>query len=115
LTRSAAAPAARLPGQRSIGGGANMEHHLNSYSYMWWTNGRLDSGVRVLPDAPADTFCAIGHAGHKALIVIPSLEIVICWTEGWPDEDAHQYSERGRVLVNRALALFMGSLIAGGR
>lgn len=110
LPRTGQQPSDRLPGQRSIGAGENQEDHLNSYSYMWWTNGRADDGTRLLPDAPDDVFCAIGHSGGDALIVMPSLGIVLCWLDGMDGRLAWRYSQGGHVQMNLALKKFRQAL-----
>ncbi|KOP54353.1 beta-lactamase [Pseudomonas coronafaciens pv. porri] len=42
----------------------------------WWLNRTLDGGKGPWPDAPPDTFAALGHWG-QALYVIPSQKLVI--------------------------------------
>lgn len=42
----------------------------------WWLNREVDGAARPWPDAPADTFAALGHWG-QALYVIPSEQLVI--------------------------------------
>jgi CubicO group peptidase (beta-lactamase class C family) len=42
----------------------------------WWLNRAVDSAARPWPDAPADTFAALGHWG-QAMYVIPSQNLVI--------------------------------------
>jgi CubicO group peptidase (beta-lactamase class C family) len=42
----------------------------------WWLNRDADSAARPWPDAPADTFAALGHWG-QAMYVIPSEKLVI--------------------------------------
>jgi len=110
LPRTEQQPAERLPAQRSIGAGENQEEHLGGYSYMWWLNRQMEDGTQVLPDAPIDLFCAIGHAGGDALVILPSLDVVLCWVDGLEGNHARRFSTRGRVRVNRALRRFMESL-----
>ncbi|QXI29846.1 serine hydrolase domain-containing protein [Pseudomonas vanderleydeniana] len=53
------------PGQdEAVGGG------------QWWLNRSIDGARKPWPDAPADTFAALGHWG-QALYVIPSAGLVI--------------------------------------
>ncbi|MEZ1318634.1 serine hydrolase [Pseudomonas fluorescens] len=42
----------------------------------WWLNRSADGAAQPWPDAPADTFAALGHWG-QALYVIPSEQLVI--------------------------------------
>lgn len=56
--------------------------HEGSYSWAWWTNGVNRAGRRHWPDAPHDTFGAFGHSnGQRAVVVIPSLELVVSWND----------------------------------
>lgn len=96
--------------QRSVGAGPNQEEHLNSYSYMWWVNGVDDNGRRVLPDAPPDTFLAEGHSGHDALIVVPSLDLVVCWLDAFPFSPAHRFHQDGRRLLNEGMRFLLAAL-----
>ena len=70
-----------IAGQRSLGGGSNQTDHLGSYSWAWWTNGVDRHGARHWPTAPEDTFAALGHAGKRALVVIPSLDLIVSWND----------------------------------
>jgi len=110
LPRTQQVPAEMLPGQRTVGSGENQEAHMNSYSYAWWTNGKQDDGQRVLPDVPPDAYMAEGHAGHDALVVIPSLDIVVCWIGGFEGKLAFRYCEDGHRRANAALKLLVASL-----
>lgn len=81
--------------QRSIGSKRvpdNQTDHLGSYSYLWWTNGVDREGRRHWPDAPHDAFAALGHGGKRALVVIPSLDLIVSWNDtnidGREDENA---------------------------
>jgi hypothetical protein len=87
-----------LPGQRSLGGGSNYSDHHGCYSDMWWINGIDRQGHRHWPDAPADTFAALGFGGGRALVVIPSLSIVASWSTG-----RGELRDKGRDLVNRCM------------
>lgn len=68
-----------IDGQRSIGGGSNQTEHYGSYSFAWWINGVDRHGGRMWPSAPVDTFAALGHAGKRALVIIPSRDLVVVW------------------------------------
>jgi len=39
----------------------------------------------MLPDAPADAYCASGHNGKRVLVVIPSLGMVAAWNDSAVD------------------------------
>jgi CubicO group peptidase (beta-lactamase class C family) len=89
--------------QRSLGAGTNMESHMGSYSYTWWVNGEVRKGCRLFPDLPADTFLAQGHSGHDVLLVIPSLDLVVCWIDAFPRRrHAARFSADGHELVYAA-------------
>lgn len=68
-----------IDGQRTIGRVARVQKqgpHSGSYSWLWWMNGLDHEGNRNWPDAPADTYMAIGGGGNR-MAVIPSLDIVV--------------------------------------
>ncbi len=81
IPRTRGEPAEMIPGQRSIGGKNNQTDHLGSYSFAWWTNGVDRDGKRHWPDAPADTYAALGHGGMRALVIIPSLDLIASWND----------------------------------
>ncbi len=112
LPRTSQQETEMFPNQRTLGGGANLEHHLNSYSYGWWTNGIMDNGERVLPAVPADTFGAFGHGGRHALVVIPSLKLVISWVAGLEDKQWF-FSRDGRREVNEVIRLALAARRTG--
>jgi CubicO group peptidase (beta-lactamase class C family) len=85
LPRTAGEEAEMLPGQRTLGGGRNQAAHQGAYSFAWWTNGPDAHGRRLWPDAPPDTFAALGHGGQRGLAVIPSLDLVLSWNDGHVD------------------------------
>ena len=73
-----------IPGQRSIGSKRipdNQCDHLGSYSFMWWINGVDRNAQKLLPDAPDDTFMASGHGSKRAVVVIPSLDLIVSWND----------------------------------
>ncbi len=51
------------------------------YGFNWWFNdyGATNPSAVTWPDAPADTFAAIGHGGPETLCAIPSLDLVIAF------------------------------------
>jgi hypothetical protein len=70
-----------IPGQRSIGGGGNQCDHEGSYSFAWWINGMRRDGTRNWPDVPEDAFGCFGHGDIRAVVVIPSLDLVVSWND----------------------------------
>lgn len=70
-----------IDGQRSIGGGNNQTDHLGSYSWLWWVNGIDREGRRHWPDVPEDAYGAFGHGGKRAMVIIPSLDMIVSWNE----------------------------------
>jgi len=94
LPRTKGEPARMIPGQRSLGGGSNQTDHFGSYSFAWWTNGVDRDGRRHWPDAPHDAYAALGHGGRRALVVIPSLDLVAAWNDAGVE---------GREALNEAL------------
>ena len=106
IPRSEGKPAEMLAGQRSIGSQNvpdNQTEHFGSYSFLWWTNGVDREGARMWPDAPADTFGAFGHGGPRALVVIPSLDIVVSYNdaklEGWTSGQENPTNRAMKLLV----------------
>lgn len=95
LPRASMEAAAMIPGQRSIGSTRvpdNQCEHLGSYSFLWWVNGQDAQGNRLWPGVPADAYGAFGHGGKRAMVVIPSLDVVVSWNDarcdGWQDSGA---------------------------
>ena len=73
-----------IPGQRTIGSRRipdNQTDHMGSYSWLWWTNGIDREGKRHWPEVPHDTYGAFGHGGPRAMVVIPSLDMVMSWND----------------------------------
>ncbi|AMB85853.1 serine hydrolase [Pseudomonas agarici] len=66
----------------------------------WWLNRPIEGAPKPWPDAPADTFAALGHWG-QALYVIPSADLVI--VRYGDDRDG---SYRHNELLRRALLAF---------
>jgi len=93
-----------LAGQRSIGSTTkpdNQTDHLGSYSFMWWINGVDRNGKTLLPDAPTDTYMASGHGSKRAVVVIPSLDLVVSWN----DTSISDFAQ-----ANQALKLLMAAV-----
>jgi len=84
IPRTAGQEAELIPGQRSIGSMRipdNQCDHLGSYSWLWWTNGLDREGKRHWPDAPVDTYGCFGHGGKRAMVVMPSLDLIVSWND----------------------------------
>lgn len=105
----------RLPMQRSIGAcgdGRELVRHMNSYSYAWWVNGIIDDGTRLMPDAPEDAFLAAGHGGHDLLLVLPSLDLVVCWIDAFPGVASGWFYDAGRKRVSITVRRLLQALAA---
>ena len=71
-----------LPGQRTIGGTRNITPvGPGYYSFNWWLNRTNRLGQRLFHDAPPDAFVASGHGGMRVLMIIPSLDLIVCWND----------------------------------
>ncbi len=84
LPRTAGVQAEMIPGQRTIGSSLvpdNQTDHFGSYSWLWWINGVDREGRRHWPGAPADAYGAFGHGGVRALVIVPSLDLVASWND----------------------------------
>ncbi|MBN1124613.1 MAG: hypothetical protein JXA82_06370 [Sedimentisphaerales bacterium] len=93
-----------IAGQRSIGSRNipdNQTDHMGSYSWLWWINGVDREGRRHWPDVPIDAFGAFGHGGMRAMVVLPGLDVIICWNDTQIE---------GRDKENHALKLVVESL-----
>ncbi|MGC5702846.1 serine hydrolase [Pseudomonas sp. NFXW11] len=66
----------------------------------WWLNREIDGAPRPWPDAPADTYAALGHWG-QALYVLPAERLVIV-RYGDDRDGRYQHNE----LLKRVLAAF---------
>jgi hypothetical protein len=87
LPRTRGRGAAMLPGQRSLGGGQDQTPlGPGFYSFNWWLNRTDKDGRRLYVDAPPDGFAAVGHGGERALVVIPSLDLVVTWNDARIDD-----------------------------
>jgi CubicO group peptidase (beta-lactamase class C family) len=100
IPRTKGKQAEMIAEQRSIGGGSNQTDHFGSYSFAWWTNGIDRQGKRHWPAAPEDTFAAVGHFGKRALVVIPSRELILVWNES---------QIKGPEMENQAIALLLAA------
>ena len=99
--RSEAGAADMIEGQRSIGSRRipdNQCDHGGSYSWLWWVNGVNREGKRRWPDAPTDTFAALGHGDMRGMAVLPSLDLVISWND----------TKIGEKPLNEVFRLLMG-------
>lgn len=100
---TAGADADMLPSQRTMGGGKNITSvGPGYYSFNWWLNTTNRSGERLFVDAPPDTFVASGHGGKRALVIIPSLDLIACWNDSGID-DHDRSPGNGTTRNNRAL------------
>ena len=73
-----------LKGQRTIGSGRvpdNQCDHIGSYSWLWWTNGIDRMDLRHWRDVPHDAYGCFGHGGRRAMVVIPSLDLITSWND----------------------------------
>ena len=94
-----------LPKQRSIGGTKNITPvGPGFYSFNWWLNTTSRAGQRMFVDAPPDTYVASGHGGKRALVIIPSLDLIACWNDSGID-DHDQSPGNPNTKNNRVLKL----------
>jgi CubicO group peptidase (beta-lactamase class C family) len=106
LPRAGRKAAEMIPGQRSIGSRSipdNQTEHFGSYGWLWWLNGIDRDGVRMWPDAPPDTYGAFGHGGPRAVVVIPSLDLVVSYN----DASMKRWVNGKEGPTNRALKLLV--------
>jgi len=93
-----------IEGQRTIGSRRIPDSqcdHLGSYSWLWWLNGIDREGKRHWPDAPPETFGAFGHGGLRAMIVIPTFDLILSWNDT---------RVKSREMENHALKLLIDSV-----
>jgi hypothetical protein len=84
IPRAGDKAAEMIPKQRSIGSKNipdNQCDHVGSYSWLWWTNGVSREGARHWPDVPTDAYGCFGHGGPRAMVVVPSLDMIISWND----------------------------------
>jgi len=101
IPRAGNKPAEMIRGQRSIGSRQipdNQTDHMGSYSWLWWINGLDREGKRHWPDVPADAFGCFGHGGKRAMIVLPSVDLIVSWNDARVD---------GRDQENEAIRLLL--------
>lgn len=107
IPRTAGKEAEMIPQQRSMGSKIipdNQCDHIGSYSWLWWTNGIGRDGVRHWPDVPTDTYGCFGHGGLRAMVVMPSLDLIISWNDT---------KIRGAQMENHALNLLKDAATSG--
>lgn len=103
IPRTKGKDAEMIAGQRSIGGGKNQCDHNGSYSSAWWVNGVGRDGKHNWPDVPRDVFGCFGHGDIRAMVVMPSLDLIVSWNDA---------KIRGNKMVNQALKLLKESVIS---
>ena len=96
IPRTKGAKGEMIKGQRSIGGGNNQCDHNGNYSFAWWINGVGRDGTRNWPDAATDVYGCFGHGDIRAMVVMPSLDLIVCWNDS---------KIKGHAKVNEALKL----------
>jgi hypothetical protein len=96
IPRTEGKSAEMIEGQRSIGGGNNQCDHNGSYSFAWWVNGIGRDGNRNWPDVPNDVFGCFGHGDIRAMVVMPTLDLIVSWNDT---------KIEGNKMVNHALKL----------
>ena len=96
-----------LPRQRTLGGGKNITNvGPGYYSFNWWLNTTNQTGAHLFVDAPADTYVASGHGGQRALVIIPSLDLIAVWNDS-VITDHDQSPGNPKTRNNRALKLLV--------
>jgi len=94
-----------IPGQRTAGSRVipdNQTDHMGSYSWLWWVNGVDREGKRHWPDVPEDAFGCFGHGGIRAMVVLPSLDLIVSWNDTRIE---------GRDKENEALRLVLDAVV----
>jgi CubicO group peptidase (beta-lactamase class C family) len=106
IPRASGKAAEMLPAQRSLGSTRKPDNqcdHLGSYSWLWWANGIDREGKRHWPDAPEDLYGCFGHGGPRAMIVAPSLDLVMSWNDA---------KVKSRKAENQAFRLLVAAVVA---
>ncbi len=99
-----------LPGQRSLGGTRNITPvGPGYYSFNWWLNRTNLSGQLLLADATPDSVLASGHGGKRALLIIPSLNLIACWNDT-KIEDQDNSPGNPNTLMNKAVGIIVSSV-----
>ncbi len=105
IPRAGDKAAEMMPGQRSIGSRQvpdNQTDHMGSYSWLWWINGADREGKQHWPDAPTDAYGCFGHGGKRAMVILPSLDLIVSWNDTRID---------GRDMENDALKRLIDSVV----
>ncbi|MHB9006586.1 MAG: nucleoside hydrolase-like domain-containing protein [Limisphaerales bacterium] len=108
LPRAGNKAAEMLPGQRTLGSQKvpdNQTDHFGGYSWLWWVNGFESGGSRHWPEAPIDTFAALGHGGKRGVAVMPSLQLVASWNDARlqsPAQENEAFGLLARAVVDDA-------------
>ena len=101
-----------LPGQRTMGGTRNITPvGPGYYSFNWWLNRTNSLGQRMFVDAPADAIVASGHGGMRALWILPSLDLIVCWNDSKIDD--HDRSPGNPATRNNQAARLMREAVIG--
>lgn len=109
--RTSGREADMLPGQHSIGGTRNITPvGPGYYSFNWWLNRTNRAGQRLFASAPADTYVASGHGGKRALWILPSLDLIVCWNDS-PIADHDQSPGNPDTKCNQAARLMVEAVI----
>jgi CubicO group peptidase (beta-lactamase class C family) len=104
-----------LAGQRTMGGNKNITSvGPGFYSFNWWLNRTNAAGQRLFMDAPPDTYVASGHGGKRALVIIPSLDLIAVWNDSVIG-DHDQSPGNPRTRNNQALRALVASVQDVGR
>jgi hypothetical protein len=69
----------------TFGGGSDQTAYgPGIYGYNWWFNARVGTTTTLTwPDAPPDTFFALGHWNVEGMVMIPSLRMVVAAKGNW--------------------------------
>jgi hypothetical protein len=101
IPRTKGKSADMIGGQRSIGGGNNQCDHNGNYSFAWWVNGIGRDGKRNWPDVPGDVYGCFGHGDIRAMVVMPSVDLIVSWNDT---------KIQGNKKVNHVLKLLVDSV-----
>jgi CubicO group peptidase (beta-lactamase class C family) len=77
-------------------------------SFGWWLNGIDDQRRQLFVAGPGDLVAALGHDGKCALWILPSLDLVVSWTDANID-DLHRSPGNPDSTLNRAVRLMVES------
>lgn len=108
IPRAGDKAAEMIPGQRSIGSRRipdNQTEHMGSYSWLWWINGVDGNGKRHWPDVQTDAYGCFGHGGMRAMVVLPSLDMIVSY---------NNTRVQGAEMENHALSLATQAVKYGG-